>query len=521
MNPNYKVGLNTGFLFARMLITMLISFYTTRVVLVSLGVEDFGTYNLIVGIVTMLTFLNVSMVTASQRFMSFMFGTGNLYNQRSVFNISLWLHIVIAILTLVILELAAPLLFDKLLNIPLKNIDSAKNIYQLISVSAFFSIAFVPYEGVIIAREKMLILSIFSVVESILKLAIAYMISEFNGNKLLEYGYLMTTLSIGLQLVRLIYCHAYYPECGLLPINKLSRKSILEISAFAGWSSIGSSSSMLTNYGQVLLLNMFFGATVNAAQGVVGQITGQLSALANSLMQALSPSIIKSEGANERQTVYGTATTGGKISFFLLMFLYIPILIEMPYVFRLWLKIVPEYAVTFCVLMLLKKLIEQLFLSLNIAIIAVGRIKIYQIVSSLITIMPLPISYTLFSNGFQPYLIYVVFLIYSVIIGGVTLLFACHYCNFSFRNYLFEVIFRCSISFGVAITISSIPVFFMDEGLSRLITVGIFSVLVFFVSVWFIGFSRAEQKMLLTLSQKFINKIFSKTNFDYPKNFKK
>lgn len=521
MNPTYKVGLNTTFLFARMLITVLISFYTTRVVLASLGVEDFGTYNLIGGIVSMLTFLNASMVTASQRFMSFMHGTGNLQNQRLVFNISIWLHIVIAFFTLVILKFVGPILFNGLLNIPLTNIDTAKCIYQLITISTFFTIASVPYEGVIIAREKMLMLSIFSVTESILKLIIAYIIFEFNGNKLLEYGYLMTALSIGLQLARLIYCHAYYPECKILPINKLSRKYILEITAFAGWSGIGTSTSILTNYGQGLLLNMFFGTTVNAAQGVVGQITGQLSALANSLMQALTPSIVKSEGANERKTVLETATIGSKISFFLLMFLYIPILIEMPYVFNLWLKVVPEYAVIFCVLMLLKKLVEQLFLTLNIAIIAVGRIKIYQIVSSLITILPLPISYILFSYGFQAYLIYIVFLIYSVIMGGVTLFFACHYCNFSYRRYLIDVILRCLISFGIAIAISSIPVYFMDEGLLRLFIIGFFSVSVFFVTVWFIGFSSSEQKMLRTLFQKLINKTLLRINFRYTKRDKK
>lgn len=506
MQAAHRVAKNTGILYARMAITVFISLYATRLVLAALGVADFGLFNVVGGVVAMLGFLNSSMAAATQRFMSYAQGEGDLEKVKRIFNMSTILHAGIAVLMVLILEIAGYFFFNGILNIAPERVEVAKIIYHFMVVSTFFTVLSVPYEAVITSHENMLFYAILGIVEALLKLGIALYLAYSTFDHLVAYGFLMAALSIFLLILRRIYCHRYYSEC-VLNFRKYYEKSLLkEISSFAGWSLLGSASSMLANYGQIIVINIFFGSIVNAAQGIAIQVSGQLGAFANTMLKALNPIIDKSEGAGNRSLMLKATMSGSKISFFLLIFFYIPVLIEMPYIFKLWLKNVPEYAILFCRLGLIRNLIDQLFVTLTSAIAAVGNIRKYQIYNSILNFFPLLISYILFLCHFPVYYLYIVFIIYSLLGGILVMYFAKSDCELSISIYLKSVVLPCVVSFILILILSLVPFLFELNQSIRLLFVISISSIFFLIAFWFIGFN-SEERMIIT---PFMKKIFSK-----------
>jgi len=317
MEQAKRVAKNTGILYVRMAITVFLSLYITRLVLAALGAENFGIFNLVGGAIAMLSFLNGAMSSASQRFMSYAQGEGDHKKQKYIFNVSTLLHFFIAIAVVILLELAGYFFFNGLLKIDPDRMYAAKIIYQFLIVSTFFTVISVPYDAVINAHENMLFVAITGIIESILKLGIAFYITYTNFDKLISYGLLMASLAILMLIIKQIYCHIKYEEV-TINIRKYRDKDIFkEMTGFAGWSFLGSSSSLIANYGQGIVLNIFFGTFVNAAQGISIQVSGQLSAFATTMMKALNPVLAKSEGAGNRKLMIKASMIGSKVSFFM------------------------------------------------------------------------------------------------------------------------------------------------------------------------------------------------------------
>jgi Na+-driven multidrug efflux pump len=524
MNAIHRVAKNTGILYLRMAITVFISLYATRLVLSALGVENFGLYNLVGGVIAMLGFLNGSMAAATQRFISFAQGEGDVEKVKRIFNMSILLHGGVAIIVAVVLEIAGYIFFNGFLNIAQDRIAVANLVYQFMVASTLFTIISVPYEAVITSHENMFFYAILGVLESILKLAIALYITYGSMNlpvsfsilenrvdiiystfdNLIIYGFLMAVLSVLMLVIRRIYCHKNYAECEL-NFKKYHDKDLFkQIRHFAGWSFLGLASGMIAFYGQGMVLNIFFGTSVNAAQGISAQISGQLGAFSNTLLKALNPMIDKSEGKGNRDIMLKATMMGSKLSFFLIMVFYIPFLIETSFILKIWLKNVPDFTVVFCQLLLIRNLIEQLFIPLTSAISAEGNIKGYQISSSLLTIFPLTISYILFKFDYPAYAIYVVYIIYSVLLSFVILYYSKKRCQLSLALFFSNVISRCFISFILVFALSLIPYFLIAPGFIRLVNVALVSFISYLVIVFLIGFSSNErvkikQMGLLTL----------------------
>ncbi|MDP3913241.1 MAG: hypothetical protein Q8R96_05835 [Bacteroidota bacterium] len=499
MQTAKRVAVNTGFLYARMAITVFISLYATRLILNALGAADFGLFNVIGGAIVMLTFLNNAMASSTQRYMSFAQGEGNTEKQKSIFNVSIILHFIIAILVVLLLEVAGYFFFKGIFNIPADRIDVAKLIFQFLLISTFFTIISVPYDAVINAHENMFLVAVLGIIEAVLKLAIAIYITNTTFDKLIAYGFLMTLLSILLLIMRRIYCHRKYLEVKINLKKYISKPLFIEMTHFAGWSFLGSASSMISNYGQGIVMNMFFGTLVNAAQGIANQVSGQLGAFASTMIKALNPLIAKSEGSGNRELMIKASMMGSKVSFFLLMFFYIPVLIEMPFIFKLWLKVVPENAQIFCTLLLIRMLIEQLFITLTSSIAAVGKIKRFQLYNSILNFSPLIAGFLLFKIGYPPYFIYIVFIIYSILNSVIILHFARKDCSLSILFFFKNVISRCLVAFFITIIISASPIFLMDEGIERLIIVIGINTIIFTISVLVIGLSRSERLNILSM----------------------
>ena len=507
MNAANRVAKNTGILYIRMSITVFISLYSTRLILAGLGSQDFGIFNLVGGIISMLGFLNNSMTAATQRFIAVAQGACDFVKVNVIFNISIRLHLFIGIMVVLFFQVIGYYIFGHVLNIAPERVSTAKLIFQFMVLSTFFTIISVPYEALITSNENMLFYAVEGIVEAVLKLAIAFVITSTKFDHLGLYGLLIASLSILLLIVRRIYCHYKYPECRIHLRGGFDKNIFVSMTSFAGWSLLGTVSSMLTIYGQGVLVNIFFGTIVNAAQGVANQLAGQLSALSTTLIKALNPIINKSEGAGNRELGLKAAMMGGKISFFLLLLFFVPFMIEMPYILKLWLKNVPNYTVIFCRLLLVKILLEQMVFPLFSAISAVGNIKRLQISLSTVAIFPLIITYILFKFNFPPYALYYIFILYAIATGMVLLFFSIKYCNLSLSVFFSNVIFRCFSSLFFIALISYSSFYFLKEGPIQLIVVVVSSFLSLLTFAFIIGFSNQERILLTNIVLKIAKKI--------------
>jgi O-antigen/teichoic acid export membrane protein len=486
---------------------MFISLYATRLVLAALGISDFGIFNVVGGAIVMLTFLNNAMATATQRFMSFAQGEGDEDRQKSIFNVSVILHSIIGLILVFILEGAGYFLFNGILKIDVERLDVAKLIYHFLVISTFVNVISVPYDAVINAHENMLFVAVLGIIEASLKLSIALFVTYTGFDKLASYGFLMATLAIFLLLIQRFYCHKKYKEVQI-NIQKFYDKALFkEMTTFGGWSLLGSTAGLVSYYGQGIVINMFFGTIVNAAQGVANQISGQLGAFSGTMIKALNPVIAKSEGAGERDIMLQASISGSKFSYFLLAFFAIPVFIEMPFILNFWLKEVPEYTIMFCRLLLLINLIEQMFVTLPTSISATGDIKNYQIIVSILAIVPLIMSYFFFKLGYPPQTLYFIFIGHRIIRAfGPLLYFTKIKCGLSPTYFIKEVVLRClAISLIVAF-LSMLPLLVFDSGVMRLVIILTISSLSFLFSIKWFGLSSKEGEQIELVIKRLVHK---------------
>ncbi|UAB84834.1 hypothetical protein INR75_02050 [Zunongwangia sp. SCSIO 43204] len=480
-----------------MAITVLISLYTTRLVLDALGVSDYGIYNVVGGAISMLGFLHAAMSSATQRFMSFYEGKGDLEKQKVIFNVSTVLHYCIALFLVIILIFAGYFFFKGILNIPNERVFAAKVVYGSLIVSTLFTVVSVPYEAVLNANENMLYYSIVGIVESLLKLGIAAYILHYSGDKLVIYGVLMAMVPLISRVIMQIYCHRRYDECVISIFKYWDRNIMKDMTSFAGWNFFGTSVSMVTNYGQGIVINHFFGTRVNAAQGISNQISGQIDVFSLNMLKALNPIIVKREGKGDRSAMLNSAIIGSKFSFFLLAIFALPIILEMPFILKLWLKNVPDYAVIFCRLLLVRAIITRTTSGLSTAIAAAGNIKVYQITISLMAILPILISCGFFYLGYEPWILYLVYIVHVIVRSwGVMVYFTRKLCGLDIRKFYLQVILPSICIVFLSILVSLWPFTEMEMGYLRLLSVISLSMLSFSSLFFFVCLDRKERNII-------------------------
>ena len=510
MQSANRVIKNTGFLYAKMGITMFVSLYTTRLILNALGVSDFGIFNIVGGAIAMLGFLNASMASATQRFMSFSKGEGDNEKQIKIFNISFVLHIFIAIIMGIVLLIAGWFFFNGILNIPSDRIFAAKVVYGSLIVSTIFTVMTVPYDAVMNAHENMLYYSIVGIIESLLKLVVAVVIVNTLVDKLVLYGILMACIPLITMTIMRIYCHKHYLECQIAPKKYWDKKLMTEMTGFAGWNLLSSSVNMISAYGQGIVLNVFFGTILNAAQGISSQINGQLQVLASNMLKALNPILGKSAGANNNELLKKTILMGAKYATLLYMLVAIPVFIQAPYILKLWLADVPEWAIIFVRFQLVKGFIDFQFSTIPGAVSAKGNIKGMTFFATIFNILQLPIIYMLFKFNFPPYYLYIVSIIFGAIFPySIAVYYAKLFFDFSIKDYLKYVTIPVYFLLGtIFIEMMFFSYFFQMSSVYMLfifLIVFIFS----FILLFFLGACTKEERILLiSLKSKILNKCF-------------
>lgn len=506
MSTKTRVIKNTGFLYAKMAITVFITLYTTRLVLASLGASDFGIFNIIGGAITMLGFLNSTMANATQRFMSYAEGEGILYKKRQVFNVSIVIHLVIAVATGLILLIAMFFFFNGVLNIPPDRILAAKVIYICTLVSTLLTIINVPYDAVMNAHENMFYYSLIGIFECLLKLAVAYACVYTSGDKLIVYGVLMAMIPMLTLTIMKIYCHNKYEEC-VLKIHKYWDRSLLkQIGSFFSWNFLTAISSLASYYGSGLVLNHFFGTVLNAAQGIAGQVNGQMSSFSLNLMKAVNPVIVKRAGAGDKDAMNRATLVSGKYSTLMIVFFAIPFVLEIHYILGLWLRDVPEWTALFCAMQLVVTIICQMPSSSATAVYAEGHIKWYAIYKSIMNVLPVILTFIVCHIGGAPYWFYI-FMIFVWGIGGdiVIVYFAHRQCGLRISEFLRSIVWPVvSICVAMAI-IGYFPRLLIKESFMRLAITTTFTTLVFTFSVWMFILRKEEKTKILLLIKQRIN----------------
>lgn len=493
-----------------MAITMFVSLYTTRLILSGLGASDFGIYNIVGSAIHMLGFLNAAMAGATQRFMNYAEGEGNFEKKKTIFNVSVTLHYVIAALVALVLIVAGFFFFNGILNIPEERVLAAEVVYCCLIASTVFSVTSVPYEAVLNSHENMKYYSIVGVFEALLKLSVAFACVYTTGDKLVVYGVLMALIPFITRTIQRVYCYRHYSECVYKPRVYYDKTIAKEMTSFAGWGFVNSTASMLTMQGMSILLNMFGGVVVNAAHGVANQLAGQLMVFSHQMLKALNPVLVKSRGAGKNQQMLEAASTGNKMSYLIYTFFAIPFIIETPYILSIWLKDVPEWAVLFVRLVLIRQMVSQISVTLDTCINATGRVKRMTINSSIIWISPIIIGYFMYKYGAPIYTIYIL-LILMAFCRVYNSLYFCHkQCGLKIKDYLLKTFMPCFIQTVVLIVVLLVIVSFIDESLSRLLIVLFLSFICHPISSYFIGFNDKEKvlfyNILTTLKRKFIRK---------------
>ena len=396
-----------------MLLIMGITLYTSRIVLSILGVNDFGIYNVVGGIIVMLGFLNSSMSSATQRFLSYELGKKNTEDLKKVFSISLSIHIIIAIIILIIAETIGLWIVNSKLTIPDDRLYAANWVYQFSILSFILNVLSVPYNALIISHEKMSIYAYISFIEIIFKLLILYPLSIINFDKLIFYSFLTCITSFVVRLIYQFYCKSKYPESKYRFVWDIDIAK--KMTFFSGWNLFGSITYIMRKQGTNILLNIFFGPVVNASKALAYQIESGIESLASNFQAALNPQIIKSVASENQKRTLDLFQFGCKISFFLMLCLIITIYYDIEYILSLWLGNIPEYCVIFTQIVLIEGLINTLSRNFNNLVQAIGSIKAYNIINGLFFISILPISYVLLKLGFSAVSTLVIIVISSFI----------------------------------------------------------------------------------------------------------
>lgn len=507
MSTANRVIKNTGYLYAKMGITMFISLYTTRLILNSLGASDFGIFNIVGGAIAMLGFLNAAMEGATQRFMSYAEGEGNKEKQTRIFNISVVLHLLISLLVGVVLLIAGYFFFNGILNIPDDRIFAAKVIYGSLIVSTMFTVMTVPYDAVMNAHENMKYYAIVGIIESVLKLAVAFVVVYTLSDKLIVYGVLMACIPLITMVIMRVYCHKHYVECVLAPKRYWHRGLMKEMTGFAGWNFLGSITTIVCQSGLSIILNIFFGTTVNAAQGIANQISGQLGSLGSSIKKAINPVIAKSAGEQNEERMIRSTITGTKVTFFIVTVFFIPVMIDARYILKIWLKNPPEYTYSFCILLLITNIFQNFTLYVPQAISAKGQIKQYTVWCSAVNILPIILSYIVFKIGALPQYMYIMMIVAIILRISLDLYYGKKLCNINPQSFLYNMIIKSIICVLFAYIIGSIALYIMNASIYRLCIIIFSAMLSYSLLFYLIVLDKSEKEMMYQSMNIIKNKI--------------
>ncbi len=501
---NKRIAKNTLLLYFRMLFLMFIGLFTSRINLQSLGVDNFGIYNVVGGVVAMFHIFTGSLGVAISRNITFELGKGDKEKLNIVFSSGVTIQIAMAILIVIVAELAGVWFLNEKMVIPSDRLYAANWVLQFSIVMFAINLICVPYNACIIAHEKMSAFAYITIYEAIMKLVIAYTVFITPFDKLITYAALLLLLSLSLRLIYGIYCSKKFEECHYRLV--FDKGMLKQMGGFAGWTMIGNLAYVGYSQGLNVLLNLFFGPSVNAARGVAMQVNEKVSAFCTNFQMALNPQIIKSYAAGDLDRMHTLIYASSKYSFFLLLLLSLPIIIEAPSILYYWLGEYPDHTVWFVRLIFMVLMIDALANPLSVAAQANGHIKRFQIVVGTILLLIVPFAYVSLKLGCQPESVFVVHLIIIIVAQAARLMMIKNMISLKIREYVYKVIMRIIAVVAMSIVVPSIMHIYLVGNFVNMLFTCLMSCLSVIVSVYVVGFTMDERGNIKSKVCNFINR---------------
>ena len=506
---NRRIAKNTFMLYIRQIITLIVGLYTVRIVLDVLGIEDYGVYNAVAGVVAMLGFLSNTMASASQRFFSYALGQNDSERLRKVFSVNIIIYLLIALFAVLLFETLGLWFINEKLVVPPERFEAARIIYHFAVFTFVCSIMSAPFMALIIAHEDMQIYAYMSILEALLKLGIVYLLMYISYDKLELFGILVffvSLLTTGIYISIALRKYRHYK----FKINRWESSLFKEITDFTGWTLFGQVTTTARNQAVTILLNQVFNPVVVAARAVAMNVSGQINVFAGNFNTSLYPPLIKYYAANEKNNMFSLLYNGSKITFFLMWVLALPLFLEMDAVLSIWLKDVPQYAVLFTQLTIIESVVFSISMPLTTAARAPGRMKGYELILGTIQIMIFVVSWVVLKFGAAAYSVFIVAIGANVIMFFVRLVIVSKLIQLPKRQFFDNVVIPIS-AVSIASFIPSYAVhYFLPEGIIFTVTSILASMVFCVISIYYLGLNKLWR-------YKMRNMVFERLNFLFNK----
>lgn len=501
---------NTLLLYIRMFISMIISLYTSRIILDILGVKDFGVYNVVGTIITSFSFISGPLSTATQRFYNFELGKKNEGGIIGIYNHSVAIYGILSLLLFTIVGISGYWFIDNKLNVPFDRICATKYVFLFSLFSFIIGLFKTPYESLIIANERMAFYAYMSILDVVLKLLFVYSLMVVNFDKLIAYSLGIMFITLFNFLGTFIYC---YKKFGYIrKWRRLNKNTFNSLLSFSGWSLFGSLASMSQNQGLNILLNIFFGVIVNAAMGIATQVSGAINQFVANFQVAYRPQIVKNYASGNIDRLNKLISDASKFSYLLLFAFVCPVIFNIDIILRLWLGHVPEYASTFCICMLIYALLETLSAPMWMTVQATGKIKTYQMVISSVIGLNIVLSYIFLRLGFPPKTVLIIKCCLDLGYLVIRLAFIKRMVGFNIKKYFFDVLLSVVGTTAIGIITMYLINTFIDESFLYLIFKLLLFSISYFLIILFVGLKKEEKMIIVSNANIIINKIYGQKN---------
>lgn len=493
---NKRIAKNALFLYLRMFLMMGVTLFTSRVILQTLGVEDFGIYNVVAGIVVLFAFINNAMAIASQRFLSFALGKKDDQEVKRVFSMSLTSHIAIAGLILFLAETIGLWVLWKM-NFPENRLTAVGLTYHFAVFTCVANILRVPYNAAIIAYERMSFYAWISIFEVIFKLAIVFLLVKYYGDKLILYSFLLFVVTVIINVAYKVYANRKFTTS---KYQFYWDKSLFkQFISFSGWSLTGSLANVGAQQGLNMIINVFCGVVVNAAVGISNQVMGAVGQFLSNFQTAFNPQLVKSYATGDKEYFMSLIFKSSKFSYYLMFIISLPAIVNCDFLLKMWLGDVPAYSVAFSQLMLVFLLFDAISGPLWISVQATGKIKSYQLLMSFLILLNLPVAYFLLRYGYSPVYVFIVRVVINIITLIARMLYLRPLIQLSIRKYIVQVLVPI---FFVTIISLPLPLWVysnLETGWTNLLIVSLLSILVTSVLIYTMGLNRGEKQWIKTI----------------------
>lgn len=502
---NHQIAKNALFLYARMFLLMLIGLYTSRVNLQSLGIENYGVYNVVAGFVVMFSALTGALGNAISRFIQVELGKGDKDRLRVVFSTSVTIQIFIGILIIILAEIIGIWFINNKMQIPEGSSTAAIWVLQFSLASFVLNLLYVPYYSCIIAHEKMSAFAYISLVEAVMKLVVAFSVAYSPVNKLIVFAILIMATSFITRSLYIRYCRRHFEEC--VYQWTIDKPLVKEMSSFVGWNLFSQGASVLSVQGVNMVMNVFFGVVVNAARAIETQVNTVVQQFISNFTTALIPPITKSYAAGDKESAYELVYKGDRYAYYLMLLITLPILFEANQLLTLWLKTPPDYTTVFVQWTLLASLAKVLGGNTIFALImADGNIKNFQIAIAIVGLLPLPLAWFSFYVGGSVVTAYIIYFVVHFLLIFVRLYYANRITGLPVKAYFFRVLLPVFVVTIIAVVAPLMITNLMSDSILRFVLNVVLTIILTSLTILFVGMKTAERKTIIAGALSFVRK---------------